>query len=222
MNALLEIHDLHFSHCPGGPELLRGVNLSLDPGDRLGLSGDIGSGKSTLLHAITGLIPPNSGRILFEGRMLRTEKEFAAARPFMGYLLQRTEDQLFCPSVLEDVSFGPLNLGLSPKEAEARARETLGRLGIERLAERFGCNLSGGEQKLAALAAVLSMRPKLLLLDEPTNDLDPASARLLCDTLLGLGLPFLAVSHDAGFLKTVCTRVARLNDGVLEPVEDRP
>lgn len=222
MRVLLEIRNLHFSHGPGCPELLRGVSARLCPGDRLGLCGDIGSGKSSLLHLITGLLKPSSGSVHFEGRALETEKDFRAARLGMGYLLQRTEDQLFCPTVLEDAAFGPINQGLSPAQARERALESLRALGVERLAERTGCNLSGGEQKLAALASVLSMRPKLLLLDEPTNDLDPASAELLRDILLNLGLPFIAVSHDAAFLQRVCTGVLRLRDGILVPVEEKP
>ncbi len=222
MSPLLEIVALRFAHAPGAPEILRGVELCLEPGDRLGLSGHIGCGKSTLLHLITGLLPPSAGEIRFAGKPLRTENDFRAARPCMGYLLQRTEDQLFCPTVLEDVAFGPINLGLSRSEARKRAEETLESLGIGRLAGRSGCNLSGGEQKLAALAAVLSMRPKLLLLDEPTNDLDPVAATLLVDTLNGLGLPFLAVSHDATFLGRVCTGMLRLENGLLRPVEEQP
>ncbi len=222
MSTLLEIRDLRFSHGSGMSEPLLGVDLRLESGDRVGLRGDIGSGKSTLLHLITGLLRPSSGSILFAGRALETEKDFAATRPRMGYLLQRTEDQLFCPTVLEDVAFGPLNQGLSPKAAGKRALETLRALGIERLAGRTGCTLSGGEQKLAALASILSMRPSLLLLDEPTNDLDPAGARLLRETLLGLSLPFVVVSHDAVFLRQVCTRVLRLSGGVLHSEEDQP
>ena len=128
-----------------------------------------------------------------------------------------TPQDLVAGVVEEDVAFGPVNQGLAPQAARDRAHETLCGLGIQRLAHRPGCNLSGGEQKLAALATVLAMQPKLLLLDEPTNDLDPSSAQLLRETLLGLGLPFVAVSHDAEFLSQVCTATLRLLDGKLTP-----
>ncbi len=215
MTAVLTLSDVHFSYPASGRPLLRGLSLRLEEGEGLGLRGSNGCGKSTLLHGITGLVPFDRGNVLFDGAVLSGEASFRAARPRMGYLLQRTEDMLFCPTVLEDAAFGPLNLGLSPKAAEQRAREVLEELGVAHLAPRAGCDLSGGERKLAALAAVLAMRPRLLLLDEPTNDLDPESLERLVEVLRGQSLPFIAVSHDENFLRRVCGRLLRLEYGLL-------
>ena len=216
MTMPLVLSGIHYTYPGTAKQVLRGADLTLAPDGRTGLSGPNGSGKSTLLHIITGLIRPQQGHIAFEGKALVSEKDFCAARPRMGYLLQRTDDQLFCPTVLEDVAFGPRNLGLSSKEARARAEETLEQLGISHLAHRAGCNLSGGEQKMAALATILSMRPRLLLLDEPTNDLDPGSLELLIQTIARQNLPFIAVSHDSAFLGRVCTALLRLENGILQ------
>lgn len=222
MNALLELTNITFSYPRQVKPLLQSASLALHPGERLGITGDNGSGKSTLFHIATGLLPASSGSIRFEGRLLDGEKAFQKARPRMGYLLQRTEDQLFCPTVLEDVAFGPLNLGASPREARRRAEATLERLGIARLASSAGCNLSGGEQKMAALAAVLSMDPTLLLLDEPGNDLDAGSLKKLVALLHELPIPSIIVSHDLLFLRAVATRTLRLQDGELVSPSSTP
>lgn len=215
MPAVLSLNNLRYSWPGSARALLDGASCALEEGEGVGLSGANGCGKSTLLHIITGLIAPSEGEIALDGVRLAEEKDFQRARPRMGYLLQHTEDQLFCPTVLEDVAFGPLNLGLSSEQARERACAVLEELGIAHLAQRAGCNLSGGEQKLAALAAVLAMRPRLLLLDEPTNDLDPESLERLTAVMLRQNLPFIAVSHDAAFLRRTCTRLLRLENGRL-------
>ena len=222
MNTLLELTNVTFSYPHQVNPLLNNASLALYPGERLGIIGDNGSGKSTLFHVSTGLLPGYSGSIRCEGVLLDSEKAFQKARPRMGYLLQRTEDQLFCPTVLEDVAFGPLNLGASPQEAQRQATATLERLGIAHLALSAGCNLSGGEQKMAALAAVLSMNPALLLLDEPSNDLDSNSLKKLLSLLQELPIPSIIVSHDLTFLRAVATRVLRLQDGQLVSPSSMP
>lgn len=193
--------------------LLNGINLALFEGERIGLLGDNGSGKSTLLHIAAGLIRPASGRVLYEGRVCETEKNFITARRSLGYLLQNAEDQLFSPTVLEDVAFGPANKGIRGREAALEAADTLKRLGLYHLADRNGLSLSGGEKKLAALATVLVMKPRFLFLDEPTNDLDARARDRLLEILRESGLPMLVVSHDAPFLRSVCTAYRRLRGG---------
>lgn len=216
---LLSLQGISFSyagHAPdNAPLLLDQIGFDLGPGERLGLCGPNGCGKSTLLHLATGLLKPLAGSVFFKGKLLLTEKDFQPARPMMGYVLQHSEDQLFCPVVLEDVAFGPLNLGKSREDSRRIAQETLNRLHISRLAGRSGHNLSGGEKKLAALAAVLSMDPVLLLLDEPTSGLDPASRERLTGILTGLDKPFVVVSHDRAFLDRICTRRLILEKGKL-------
>ena len=211
---LFSLESISFTQ-PGTPPLLHDVSLALYPGESLGICGRNGSGKSTLLHIGAGLIRPDSGQVRFEGRTITTEKDFIQARKKLGYLLQRAEDQLFCATVLEDVAFGPYNLGHTEDEAEAMAVDTLNELRLSHLADKNGQRLSGGEQKLAALATILVMRPALLFLDEPTNDLDDKARALLTATLERVKLPSVIVSHDMAFLRSACTRFCRLDKGVL-------
>lgn len=216
--ALFALDGVRFSRRKGASPLLCDVSLALSPGERIGILGKNGSGKSTLLHIGAGLLPPDSGRVLYEGKACRTEKDFVRARKKLGYLLQQAEDQLFCSSILEDVAFGPYNLGHPAAAAEARARAALQEFGLEHLAHRNGQRLSGGEQKLAALASVLVMDVSLLFLDEPTNNLDEHSRALLLRILERYNLPALIVSHDLPFLLSTCTSFRLLEDGVLKDI----
>jgi cobalt/nickel transport system ATP-binding protein len=210
---------ISFRRRKDGPLLLSEVSVSLGPHERLGILGPNGSGKSTLLHIGAGLLQPDCGLVLYEGRVCRTEKDFVQARKKLGYLLQQTEDQLFCSSILEDVAFGPYNLGHSAAAAEAKARASLKIFGLEHLAGRNGLHLSGGEQKLAALASILVMDVSLLFLDEPTNNLDERSRDLLLRILKLYNLPALIVSHDLPFLLTTCTSFCMLEDGLLTRIQ---
>jgi cobalt/nickel transport system ATP-binding protein len=215
---LLETRGLTASY-PGtsqGRDVLRGVNLRLGQ-ERLGLIGANGSGKTTLLHCLMGLMQPRSGEIFFEGRPLRGEKDFRVLRRGVGFVFQNPDDQLFMPTVLEDVAFGPLNQGLSPREARQRAEETLGDLGLEGYGERLTHRLSGGEKRLVSLATVLAMRPKVLLLDEPTNDLDPGTRERCVELLNSLPQAMFIVSHDWDFLDRIVNRLAVMHQGRLEP-----
>ncbi|MDR2604219.1 MAG: energy-coupling factor ABC transporter ATP-binding protein [Desulfovibrio sp.] len=210
---LFAVEDLRFTYRGKDTPLLNGADLRLERGERLGLTGKNGSGKSTLLHIGAGLIKADGGRVILAGRECASEKDFVVARRSLGYLLQNTDDMLFCSSILEDVAFGPCNTGLSEPEAERAAYAALARLGLEHLAERNGRNLSGGERKLAALACVLVMNVRLLFLDEPTNDLDDDAGERLVRALEECCLPALVVSHDLPFLRRVCTRFCLLQDG---------
>lgn len=145
-------------------------------------------------------------------------------RPRIGFLFQDSDDQLFCPSVIEDVAFGPLNLGLSQAAAEARARETLEHLGIGHLAERISHRLSGGEKRLVCLAGLLAMQPEILLLDEPSTGIDSANEARLRAALAGFPGPMILVSHDEDFVAELATRAMILRDGRLTAaaVHDHP
>ena len=210
---LFSLEDVSYSH--EGRPLFSGVNLALYPGERVGVTGPNGSGKSTLLHIGAGLRQPDSGTVRHKGLVCRAERDFAAARRHFGYLLQHAQDQLFCSTVLEDVAFGPYNLGHSSEEAEAMARRMLEDIGLAHLADRNGQRLSGGEQKLAAMATILVMGVDLLFLDEPTNDLDDNARELLFALLERYALPAIVVSHDMAFLHSCCTRFCRMENGVL-------
>ncbi|WP_029895302.1 energy-coupling factor ABC transporter ATP-binding protein [Desulfohalovibrio reitneri] len=215
MSALLQLRSLTYRHPRAEGLLLDGVDLDLEEGERLGLLGANGSGKTTLLHLMVGLKRAGSGSVLLRGREMAAEKDFRELRREVNLLFQRSEDQLFSPTVLEDVAFGPLNLGLPPQEARERAEETLDRLGLPHLADRLSHTLSGGEMKLAALATVLSMRPRLLLLDEPSNDLDPRARDHLLEVLGGLDTGLVVVSHDYDFLARLVDTYAALEEGRL-------
>jgi cobalt/nickel transport system ATP-binding protein len=217
-SPLFAFRRIRFSREAGAPPLLADINLSLDAEERVGILGKNGSGKSTLLHIGAGLLQPDYGQVLYEGKVCRTEKDFVQARKKLGYLLQQAEDQLFCSSVLEDVAFGPYNLGCSAAQAEEKARCALRAFSLEHLAGRNGRRLSGGEQKLAALASILVMDVSLLFLDEPTNNLDEGSRNMLLSVLDSCRLPAIVVSHDLPFLLAACTSFYLLEDGVLRSV----
>src|SRR5262249_43465476 len=182
--ALLELRELHFAYEASRP-ILCGASLELRPGERVALGGGNGAGKTTLLHLAVGLLVPSSGEGLAFGEPRRRERDFWSVRARVGLLFQDPDDQLFCPTVVEDVAFGPRNLGRSAAEAREIAAGTLERLGIAGLAARSGHRLSGGEKRLATLATVLAMEPEVLLLDEPTLGLDDESQERLAATLLG-------------------------------------
>jgi len=193
------------------------VSLTLAPGERLALVGANGAGKTTLLRTLVGLEPVRSGRVVAFGAERRVEKDFREVRTFAGYLFQDPDDQLFSPTVIEDVAFGPLNLGLTQPQAVARAEATLDRLGLAHLARRITHRLSGGEKRLVSLATVLAMEPRALLLDEPTNALDEAHLARLTEILAGLDMAMVIVSHDRLFLEKLATRAVLLQEGRVVP-----
>ena len=186
--------------------VLLDVDFSLHPGQRIGLYGPNGSGKTTLFRCITGLARPQSGQVLFHGTPVKDENDFHDLRCKVGFVLQHAEDQLFFPTVLEDVAFGPLNLGLAPDEARDRAVETLRGLGLAGFEDRLTHRLSGGEKKLVSLAAVMAMQPEALLLDEPTNGLDSDARQRIIDILSNLDTARITISHDWDFLAQTSTQ----------------
>ena len=200
----LEQVEVTYTGTRGPRRVLQDVSFSLAPGQRIGLYGPNGSGKTTLFRCITGLVRPSKGLVRFHGKALHDEKAFHALRCKVGFVLQHADDQLFFPTVLEDVAFGPLNLGLSAAEAGEQARATLQRLGLSGFEQRLTYHLSGGEKKLVALATVLAMDPEALLLDEPTNDLDQDARQRLIDILCDLPTARMVISHDWDFLSRVC------------------
>lgn len=200
---------------PSGREVLHDVTLTFEPGQKTGLYGANGSGKTTLFHVIMGLATPSRGRVLFHGSPVSGEKQFRALRREVGLVMQNAEDQLFNPTVLDDVAFGPLNLGLSADGARERAEETLRELGLAGFGSRLTHRLSGGEKKLVSLATVLSMRPRVLLLDEPTNGLDPQTRERIIAILDGLPTARIIISHDWDFLAQTTTRYMTIKDGRL-------
>ncbi|MBN2025085.1 MAG: ABC transporter ATP-binding protein [Pirellulales bacterium] len=211
---LVQLDGIDFHYDPERP-VLRQCSLTLSPGDRVGLSGPNGSGKTTLLHLIVGLARPQAGRVVAFGRPRTEEADFHDVRRRVGLLFQESDDQLFCPTVLADVAFGPLNLGRPRDEAREIARDTLSRLGLAGFEDRVTHRLSGGEKRLVALAGVLAMEPEVLLLDEPCAGLADDAAANLAGLLAGLPQAMLVVTHDAGLLARTTTRRLRLAEGRL-------
>jgi cobalt/nickel transport system ATP-binding protein len=148
-----------------------------------------------------GLLRPQAGSIIILGQEIRQPRDFLEVRQKVGLLFQHADDQLFCPTVLEDVAFGPLNQGKTPAEATAIARETMDKLGLAGFEDRVTYKLSGGEKKLVSLATVLAMHPQVLLLDEPTTGLDETTRHRLIHILQDLDISYLIVSHEHEFLE---------------------
>lgn len=182
---------------------------------RIGITGHTGSGKTTLLKTIMGLIQPKTGTIRIDGYNCHKKLEFIHARKIFGYLFQDPNDQLFLPTLIEDVAFGPLNLGISASDARHRSQQYIDFVGLSGCENRLTHTLSSGEKRLAALAGILAMRPKCLLLDEPTAGLDPKSQARVAEILCNLNLALLVVSHDWNFLSRITSHCFVLIDGQL-------
>jgi len=198
---------------PGGKTVLDQLDFSLSKGDRIGLVAPNGSGKTTLLHAIMGLIKVSSGTIQIFGQERRHENDFTEVRRRIGLLFQDADDQLFSPTVIEDVAFGPLNLGKTKQEALDISRQTLDFLGLSGFEDRITYKLSGGEKRLVSLATVLAMQPEVLLLDEPSNALDSAMKSRLIRILQKLDLTTILISHEFDLLSRTTDQFYTMENG---------
>lgn len=216
MTRLIELTDVAVER--DGARVLDDLSMHLDAGERLAIVGSNGAGKTTFLRSLIGLQKIAAGRLEAFGRERRTEEDFREVRLRAAYLFQDADDQLFCPTVVEDVAFGPLNMGLSEEAAMDKARATLARFGMAHLAPRVTRKLSGGEKRLVCLAAILAMDPQVLLLDEPTNSLDAHHVEKLVEILSGLdGTAMIIVSHDRPVLDRLATRALLMRDRKLQP-----
>ena len=204
----------------GGIQGLSDVSLDIREGEIFAVIGSNGSGKSTLLHVMNGLTPPTSGTVLFRGKevsesALRDPQFNRAFRAGVGYIFQDSDVQLFCPTVLDELMFGPLQLGLGEQEAQRRATEILRMLEIGDLATRPSYMLSAGEKKRAAIGSVLTMNPQVLLLDEPTSGLDPRTQVYLVELIFALneaGKTIVIATHDLSLVSELRCRVAVLSE----------
>ena len=212
---LIDLSGIHFGY-PGERAVLNGIDLQLFPDERLCLTGANGAGKSTLIHIIVGLLRPSQGKVVVFGRERTKEADFHEVRRRAGLVFQDPDDQLFCPTVEEDIAFGPLNMGKTRAESLAIVEDVLTRLGLGHLRERITHKLSGGEKRLVTLATVLAMEPDVLLLDEPTNALDESTTERIVETLNGLPQAMIIISHDPHFRHKIATRSLRLHDGRLD------
>jgi cobalt/nickel transport system ATP-binding protein len=211
MVPLLEIVGLGYAY-PDGTAALQDVSLAIASGDRVALLGPTGSGKSTLLQHANGLLQPADGTVVVDGIPIQDDTVRDVRRK-VGLVFQDPNDQLFLPTLLEDVAFGPLNNGHSVVEAETLAVAMLSELGLAGARHRAAHHLSGGERRLAALATVLVSRPLLLALDEPTGDLDARSRRRLVHLLRQRPETLLVATHDLELARAVCGRGVVLHEG---------
>ena len=212
--TILALENIHFAY-PGQPPVLDGASVQLTVGQRLSIVGPNGAGKSTLFRIALGLQHPTSGTVTIFGKERRVEADFHEVRRRIGLVFQDPDDQLFCPTVAEDIAFGPLNLGRTKGEALAIVDKVLTDLNLMHLRDRITHKLSGGEKRLGTLATVLAMEPEALLLDEPTNALDTKNEARLLEILQGLPQAILLVSHNPAFRAALAPDTLELRDGKL-------
>lgn len=209
--TILRVEDLHYSY-PDGRIALKGVSLALDQLEKAALVGPNGSGKSTLLLHINGLLD-GPGKVTV-GSLAVEEGNLPTIRALVGLVFQNPDDQLFSPTVYEDVAFGPLHMGLPEEEVRQRVGHALARVHMSEYAERLSYHLSVGEKKRIAIATVLSMQPELLILDEPSAGLDPRARRQLIELLRELPISMLVATHDLLMVRELFPRMIVLDKGM--------
>jgi cobalt/nickel transport system ATP-binding protein len=214
----LYVEGLSYAY-PDGHGALFGVDLAVEKGERVAVLGPNGAGKTTLVLHLNGVLRPGSGRVMVGGLAV-TRDNLTEIRRRVGLVFQDPDDQLFMPTVREDVAFGPVNLGIRGDELEMRVDAALRAVGMEDYAERPPHHLSFGQRRRVAVATVLSMDPEILVLDEPSSNLDPAGRRELADILRSLDLTMVMVTHDLPYALELCPRSVVMNRGTI--VADGP
>lgn len=207
---VLAVDDLHFAY-PDGHVALRGISLHLCDGDKVALVGPNGAGKSTLMLHLNGILTGKGG-LTIAGLALN-QKNMPLIRAAVGLVFQNPDDQLFSPTVFEDVAFGPLHMGLPEGEVRSRVDEALEAVRMSSFADRLSHHLSMGEKKRIAIATVLSMRPRILVLDEPSAGLDPRARRTLINLLRELPITMLVSTHDLAMVKELFPRTVIMDNG---------
>lgn len=197
---------------PGGSPALRGLDLHVHSGERVALLGPNGAGKTTLVLHLNGILTPSSGSVTISGLTV-SRHTLPEIRRRVGIVFQDPDDQLFMPTVRDDVAFGPANLGLRGSDLASRVQEAMTAVDVQALADRPPHHLSFGQRRRVAIATVLAMRPEILVLDEPSSNLDPASRRELADILESLDVTVLMVTHDLPYAAQLCERSVILSQG---------
>jgi cobalt/nickel transport system ATP-binding protein len=216
--SALTISGLSFTY-PDGTKAINGIDLVVEPGERVALLGPNGAGKTSLLLVLIGVLEAQAGSVEI-GDLQLSASSLIEIRRRLGLVFQDPDDQLFMPTVAEDVAFGPANLGLRGPELKVRVEEALEAVGEAALADRAPHHLSGGERRRVSIATVLAMNPEILVLDEPTSNLDPAGRRELVGLLAGMEATQVVVTHDLPFAFELCPRAVILDGGRL--VADGP
>ena len=207
----LELRSVRYRY-PDGTLAIDGVDLSVDDGESVALLGPNGAGKSTLLLHLNGILRASEGRVTVEGLEIGDDT-VRAVRTRVGMVFQDPDDQLFMTTLFDDVSFGPLNMGLASDEVDARTHEALHAVGLADETSRPGQHLSFGQRKRAAIATVLAMRPGVLVLDEPTSNLDPRARREMISLLGSLAATKVIATHDMDLAWRLCTRAVVVDGG---------
>ncbi len=210
---MIEFRHVDFSYEKDRP-VLRDLSFRIEKGESVGLIGANGAGKSTVMKLLLGLLTPKSGEILVDGVPVG-KKTLAEIRRKLGFVLQNSDNQMFMPTVYEDMIFAPLNYGLSREEAERRVDAVLEKLGLQELKHRHNHRISGGEKRMAAIATILAMEPEAVLMDEPSSALDPYNRRLVINTIRELRQTKLITSHDLDMILDTCERVILLSGGAV-------
>lgn len=207
----LEVRDLSFSY-PDGTAVLHSVDFHVHPGERVALLGPNGAGKTTLVLHLNGIFTPTSGSVTVAG-LPATEGNIQEIRRLTGLVFQDPDDQLFMPTVRQDVAFGPANFGVHGAELDDRVHDALEAVGMLEVADRPPHHLSLGQRRRVAVATVLAMQPEILVLDEPSSNLDPASRHELAHILEALDITMLMVTHDLPYALELCERSLVINNG---------
>ena len=215
---MIEFQNVSFAYEKDRP-VLRELSFRIGDGEAVGLIGANGAGKSTVMKLLLGLIAPTEGSILVDGIRVG-KKSLPEIRRKLGFVLQNSDNQMFMPTVYEDMIFAPLNYGLSREEAERRVDTALERLGMQELKHRHNHRISGGEKRMAAIATILAMEPEAVLMDEPSSALDPCNRRRVINIIRELPQTKLITSHDLDMILDTCERVILLSGGCI--VADGP
>jgi cobalt/nickel transport system ATP-binding protein len=213
MSAAIQIDGLHYTY-PDGHVALGGVDLSIAAGERVAILGPNGAGKTTLMLHLNGVLTATTGTVEIAGTPV-SRKSLREIRRRVGLVFQDPDDQLFMPTVAQDVAFGPANFGVRGDELAARVREALDIVSLTEHADRSPAHLSGGQRRRAALATVLACEPEILVFDEPSANLDPVARRELAETLLKLDATMLIVTHDLPYAAQLCDRAVIMDHGVV-------
>jgi cobalt/nickel transport system ATP-binding protein len=208
---IVDLHDVHYRY-PDGTEALKGISIRIVHGESVGLTGANGMGKTTLLMNLSGQLIPTQGEIAI-GEVTLSKSTKQEIRKKVGVVFQRTDDQLFMPTVYEDVAFGPVNLGLSEEKVRERVNAALAMVNCLHLINRPPHRLSEGQKRSVAIATVMAMDPDILIMDEPASNLDPKSRRQLINLLRGFKHTKIIASHDLDLIQDVCGRCIIIKDG---------
>jgi cobalt transport protein ATP-binding subunit len=216
MHHSIEVEDVHFSY-PDGHVALRGASIHIAPGEKVALLGPNGAGKSTLLLQLNGILKPNKGKInvCHIDVCNCSKQELGKVRAAIGLTFQQPDDQLFSPTVFDDVAFGPIYQGLPKPEVEKRVKDALAAVHMEDFADRVSHHLSVGQKKRIAIATVLSMNPEVLVMDEPSAGLDPRGRRDLINLLRELPQTMLVSTHDLHMVRELFPRTVVMDQGVV-------